>query len=275
MAAPAFAVVRRLRQDTPPQLRAELAPVPAVEQEAPRRVRRLLPVLLVVLLAFGLDAAWRWAVGSEIFALQRVTLDGELHRVSPQELQAAVAPQIDGGMLRLDVAAVRAAIEELPWVAAATVRRQWPGTLELALREQVALAWWNDSAVFNEQGAVFHPPPESVTEQLPRLRGPQGSEQEVLARYRALQPLLAPVGLRIIELTLDERRSWGAVLDGDITMRLGRGGFEAELRRFIAVYPQLAVDAGGSLNSVDLRYPNGFALGWDAGGTDGRGNSRE
>lgn len=238
--------------------------VVAPQERAPRRSwRRAAWTMVLVALALGGVAGWHGWQAVALFPLQAVRVTTPLVRVGEADLRAAVAPHVHGGMLRMDVNTVRQAIEALPWVASASVRRAWPASLELSVVEEIAQARWNEDGVLNPAGVAFHPPAETIPAQLPVLAGPPGSEREVMARFHELDALLAPLELHVVGLERDQRLSWTATLDNDIELQLGsKDGLEA-VRRFARVYPQVVAQAGDrSLAAVDLRYPNGFALRW-------------
>lgn len=219
-----------------------------------------LGLLLLVLIAVW--SGWRWISAPERFPLRAVRLDGALSRVSEPELREAILPYLDRGMLGLDVEGIRAAVEALPWVARAGVRRRWPGTLVLDIVERSAVARWGDAALLSDAAVVFEPDPRSLPAGLPWLRGPAGSHEEVLGRYQRLAHQLAPAGLTVAELRLDERRAWRAVLADGVELSLGSGDSEPAVERFAAAFPRIARAEDARLVRVDLRYPNGFALAW-------------
>jgi len=240
------------------------------EPQAPpvsaRRGARLLLFTAVALVLGSLLslALERWAP-ERLFPLAAVRFDGDLGRVQEADLRAAVAPHLDGGLLSVDVAALRRAVEALPWVAGAAVRRVWPDAVRITVSEQVPVAIWGGAALMNRDGGVFRP--QRLPGGLPRLAGPPGSAGRVLERFRAVRGRLAAVGLEVTGLTLDERRSWTAQLAGGAALRLGRQSVEARLARFTAAWPHVAGDPGRRLAAADLRYPNGFALSWQDTGT--------
>ncbi|MDZ7584667.1 MAG: cell division protein FtsQ/DivIB, partial [Thiobacillus sp.] len=103
--------------------------------------------------------------------------------------------------------------------------------------------------------------------------GPEDSSAEVVAAYRRHQAALAPLGMTIDELRLSPRRAWRLRLANGMTLALGREQADARLARFIAVYPRLfgaqpatqdlaaaAPNAPITPATVDLRYPDGFAV---------------
>ena len=61
---------------------------------------------------------------------------------------------------------------------------------------------------------------------------------------------------------MDERGAWSLVLGGGQEIRLGRRDVDERLERFFdVVAPALAAEMP-RVQYVDLRYTNGFAVGW-------------
>lgn len=229
--------------------------------------RRLGPLLLAPLLTAALLAAvlagWKWLSAPEQFPLTTVRLDGRLEKVAEDELREAISPHLDKGMLGLDIARVRAAVEALPWVAEAAVRRQWPDTLLIGARERVAAAHWNGS-LMDTDGEVFQPRQASIPPDLPVLQGPPESLPQVWARFQRLSAAFGQVGLEIKLLRMDERRAWTAELADGVVIKLGIDDTDAAVERFVRALPRIGAAEEAQLVRVDLRYPNGFALAWSS-----------
>lgn len=223
--------------------------------------RWLLGLGLLVALTAGLSLALeRWPTARWL-PLTAVRFDGELGRLREADLRAALQGQLRGGFLGIEVHAIRAGVESLPWVDTATVQRVWPDALQITVREQQPVARWGGAALMNARAEVFQP--RALPDlPLPDLAGPPGSAARVLAQYQQIKALLAPLPLTPVGLTLDERRAWTLTLAEGGQIRLGRTSPEARLERFVAAWPHISMAQERSLAVADLRYPNGFALRW-------------
>lgn len=193
--------------------------------------------------------------------LRRLEVAGEFRQISAEQVREVVAPYALPGFFALDVAALKGALTDMPWVHDVSVRREWPDTLHVTVYEQVALARWGDDAVINELGKLFYPEAATIPDGLPRLAGPDDTETEVAAGLRMISRELLPLAVRVRELTLDERRSWRLVLDDEVEVVLGRQDMERRVRRFVEFYPRLHDEhPGARIARIDLRYGNGFAV---------------
>lgn len=198
----------------------------------------------------------QWLLLAEHFPLTRVELTGNLKNTTQAELEAAL-PRVGGNFFAADLAALRAGVERLPWVRRVSVRRVWPGRLEVWVEEHVALARWGDDALVNTYGERFF---AKTREVLPAFVAPAGTSGELARRYRRFAEIAAPLGTGIERVVLTQRHAWQLRLGDGLHLMLGRDADQAEmrLRRFVETYP--SVERRKKHEYVDLRYPNGFAL---------------
>jgi len=149
------------------------------------------------------------------------------------------------------------AFQKLPWVRRATLRRDWPGRLEVDLEEHVVLARWRDSALVNTYGEVFE---AATSEVLPVFIAPEGTAAEVAQRYEAFRTALAPLGKRPVQVFVSARRAWELKLNDAAVLELGRSQMEERLQRFVRAYRPTLVQLPNRPYRIDLRYSNGFAV---------------
>ena len=235
---------------------------------------RLMNITAVVLFAgcaaVLLAAACWWAVRHPVFALGGISVQGEVTHNSAATLRANVAPQLSGNFFTVDLAATQHAFESVPWVRQAVVRREFPNRLRVALQEHKAVAFWGDddgSEMVNSYGEVFEANAGEVEhEGLPHLAGPAGQSAQVLAMYRALAPLFAPLDLAIEQLQLTRRGSWQLALDSEAVLELGSGDageVVPRVQRFVQTLTQVVSRYGrrpDALLAADLRYGDGYAV---------------
>ena len=221
---------------------------------------------VVLVLAAG---AW-WVLRHPAFAIGRIVVQGELVHNNAVTLRANVAPQLVGNFFTINLTAARDAFEQVPWVRNAHVHRQYPRTLRVVLEEHHAAAHWgpeSGSAMLNQQGEVFEANgADAEQDGLPRLNGPEGYAAQVLQMHALLQPVFAPLDMKIEALTLSGRGGWSVVLGGGALVELG-GGASSEVvqrtQRFARTLAQVAAQhrrRADTLEFADLRHVGGYAL---------------
>nr|WP_086938446.1 cell division protein FtsQ/DivIB [Thaumasiovibrio occultus] len=218
-----------------------------------------LSVLLLLVVA-GIGIA-RWMTNADRLPLSNLMIEGELTYLATDDVREAIL-QLEplGSFVTQDVSVIQAAIERLPWVASASVRKQWPDTLQVYLVEHQPRARWSDNAMLNVHGEVFVAQAPAADE-LVQLSGPDGSSHRVMDEWQAFQAQLSSIGLTVTQVELDPRLAWRLQLDNGMTLELGRRSMEERVERFIMLYPRLAA-ADKGIEYVDLRYDTGAAIGW-------------
>jgi cell division protein FtsQ len=227
-------------------------------------------VLLLTFAVLSVVAAARWISRLPTFDLHRISVAGQVSHNNALTLRANVAPRMSGTFFTVDLARVRTAFEAAPWVRRAVVHRQFPSRLLVVLQEHQAVAYWGgdgETRLINSFGEVFEANVGEVEqEMLPRLNGPEGQSAEVLAMYRAIDPLFVQMELPVEQFELSGGGSWRARLDTGAVIELGRGTVHeivARADRFLKTLTQVATRYGRQVTAVesaDLRHENGYAI---------------
>ncbi len=221
-----------------------------------------------VLLVLG-GGAW-WLLRHPVFAIQAITVQGEVTRNNAVTLRANVMPQLSGNFFTIDLKRTREAFEAVPWVRGAVVHRDFPNRLRAVLLEHEPMALWSDDSankMVNQQSRVFEANVEDVdVEGLPRLKGPDAQSKEVVQMYRHLLPMFEAMDMGIEQLELTPRGSWRVLTDSGALLELGRGTeaeITAQLKVFFRTLSQVTARYGRTptaLAGADLRHKDGYAL---------------
>jgi cell division protein FtsQ len=236
----------------------------------PRINWRALGVVLGVPAALaGTTLAALWVLNQPI---ETVAVAGRFQRVAPVDVERVVKGQVHGaGLLSVDLAAVRRAIHTLPWVDGVSVQRAWPRGLDVLVVEQTAAARWGERGLLNTRGELFDSDERHIPPELAQLSGPAGKESVVAQRYLAAEGRLMQAGLRLSAIRLDARGAWEMDLANGVTVRLGRRAVDERFEKFMNTALKLVTQRGEDIAYVDMRYTNGFAVGWRGNATRGAG----
>lgn len=225
--------------------------------------RRIASTSVVVLVALAGVMAVRFAFDQPV---QNVSITGRFQRVQPPDVERTIRGAVgQSGLISVDPAAVARAIEQIPWVDRASVARAWPRGLAVDVTEQRPVARWGETGLVNMRGEVFVHDLRHIPAELPELVGPPGYEAQMTERYLTAHALLTEAGMRVTRLQLDERGAWELALDNGVTLRLGRQGVDERFERFLTAAAGIVATRSAEIAYVDMRYANGFAIGWRAG----------
>lgn len=214
--------------------------------------------LIIILLSFyhlnSMDKANRFPIHSvKVYGIQNV---------DRQEIEKLIKPLVQHGFFSLDVEGVKDRLLQLPWVSKTVVRRVWPNQLVIAIAEKKPLATWNDTSLLSLSGELFQPAPETIPTGLPRLKGPDGEQIQLMQYYAHVNQILQPLHAKIASLELTPDMVWMLTLNNGIKMTIGYKEILTRLQHFVKVYPKIIGDRIQQVEYVDLRYSNGLAVRW-------------
>lgn len=234
------------------------------------RLMRLAATAMVSLTAVAaLVSAGHWLVHRPMFAFASVRLAAPALHHGEEALAAQILPRLQGNFFTQDLGLVRQQVEAMAWVRHATVSKIWPNRLVIQIDEYQPTALWEregaDPLVVDPQGRLFEVNLGDLEdEDLPTLRGPEGSPAEVLAMWHRLTPVLAGLKAPIHRVELSDRGSWQIELDENAVIQIGRGSpEEVQLRteRFARSVGQLSGRfQHRKVEYADLRHNEGYAV---------------
>lgn len=191
--------------------------------------------------------------------ISKVRIENRWQRVSESDVTGILQQYIGAGFFDFDINGASRDLEVLPWVASVDVRRVWPDTLSLHLKEEVPIARWGAGELLNQYGELFSPTDTDDFAALPLLEGPADSQDKVMQQYKQLSHALSPAGLKLNGLKLSHRQSWSLKVNA-MQVEVGRHDVLARTQRFARFYAQQDRAETAQFGSIDLRYGNGIAV---------------
>lgn len=198
--------------------------------------------------------------------VQALRIDGALTHLNARQIADAAAIAPGTPLFDIQLNAVRKQVEALPWVAHARVSRVWPARVALRVKERKPFALWGDKGLVDDEGHAFTPAAAELPQDLPRLAGPDGREAEVMQDYQQMAQALAGTAFAANGLQLDARGAWTLSTVAGIELRLGSDDPRGKLAVLQGPVLNTIGDKLDQVAYVDLRYSNGFAVGWKNNG---------
>lgn len=226
------------------------------------RVGRIVAPLVAVAVVF---ATYELSLTMLDRTISSIEINGPFQRVSALQIEEAISDEIDAGFVGADLDRIHDRIVALPWIDQARVARRWPSRISITVTEQVPAAIWGESGLLNTRGELFVTAARHTPAELPRLSGPDDRSAEVAARYLTVRDQLIPAGLDLRRMHLDARGSWEMTLNNGIEVRLGRRDVAERTDMFLDVVTDIIAGHSKKIDYVDMRYGNGFTIGWNSG----------
>lgn len=183
----------------------------------------------------------------------------------------AVQKNLTGGYFTADLKKVKQALESLPWVARATVRRVYPNTLVVDVEPYQAIALYEDGRLVSQDGVLFQANPEEADHvgRFPNFYGPLSQVQSLALMYRRLSQVFSKIDVQISDLQISDRGTWSLVFSSaripPTKVEYGREriGFDsllAQTEKLVQVYPKIYDMMKGPPASIDMRYNKALAV---------------
>jgi len=264
-----------------------VAQVTVAQVTVPRYTGIVVVALLIGLLAL---VVVNWLGKEETLPFKRIELLSQLQQQDAEHLQNVASKAVNGGFFSLDLEQFLQQIESLPWVESVSIRKKWPDTIQLSIRERKAVARWmpigtvtkklDDKVVWDEKwdkkqlisdkGVVFEA--HLNAQQLAFFSafdlyvGPKSLAAKVLKKCREITTKLALAKLELDVCGLDQRRAWNVEISSGFSLKLGRellSGITAQrIEDFVKVFKTTLHNYMARIAHVDMRYTNGFTVGW-------------
>ncbi|HWT15162.1 MAG TPA: cell division protein FtsQ/DivIB [Patescibacteria group bacterium] len=230
----------------------------------PRLARMAAWMIALALVATPIVAALNGWLADERWPIRRLVVQGRFEQVDEAAVRAVVAPRVRAGFFAVELDALKLAVEALPWVERAEVRKHWPDRIDVRVEERVPIAFWGEDRLLSQRGEVFAAEFARVSLDLPRLAGPDARAGEVWALHRTSHRQLAGIGIDLRATRMDERGAWSMFAADGAELVLGREQTALRLDRFVAAMARLSAAERGRIARADLRFANGFAVVWRA-----------
>jgi cell division protein FtsQ len=194
--------------------------------------------------------------------IRYVRATGVFQYLSKDDVKTALQPLVATNFFSADMQALQQAVASLPWVASVTVKRVWPDAIDIRVNERKPYVRWSVDSLLNERGERFSPKNVYLFKRLPLLNGPEQQEKKVLEIMKGIRTELADYSLALAEFNVNDRWSWQIKLASGLEIKLGRNEQLKRLQRFLKTLAVLGQERVNSMATVDLRYPNGYAVAW-------------
>lgn len=214
--------------------------------------------LLMIFVSGGLK-------NKSFFPLQRIRIEQPLQFGDLGDIRDIMLRYGKRDLLHIDVGLLATEVKHLSWVKDAKISKRWPGMLEMNIEERIPVVRWGKYDFLDREGNRFRVAATPVLQQhLFPLQGPDGYEAKVLDFYQRITPWLSQQNLVIEALILDPRLIWHIKLAGNIDVIIGREHLEERLKKLVIVNKKVIKPYRDYVDTVDLRYQNGFSVRWKA-----------
>jgi cell division protein FtsQ len=182
----------------------------------------------------GLTVASAVTVWSGL-SIQEIEISGQSD-ASESEILDRLAIGPIPSLLTFDLDAARERVENLGWIASATLTKLYPNTLRVAITERAPFGiWQNDGALYliDDAGSIVAEGMRDHFRDLPYVVGPGAAER--ISEFVALVSAEPAIGDRVRAGVLISQNRWTIILDNGIELLLPPEQPEVAMRTIAAL----------------------------------------
>ena len=162
----------------------------------------------------------------------------------------------------VDINYLQSKIENIDWISSANIRRSYPNEIIIFVTEHIPIAIWNNKDYLNQYGEIFTA--NKKNNKFPILIS-NNNKNKIIFEYLSLfsnDLIRHNINEKVVKIIEDDIRSISVILSSGITIKLGSKNVKEKIDIFFKVYQTLNSSDLSKMRYIDMRYSNGFSVGW-------------
>lgn len=162
----------------------------------------------------------------------------------------------------VDINYLQSKIENIDWISSANIRRSYPNEIIIFVTEHIPIAIWNNKNYLNQYGEIFTA--NKKNNKFPILIS-KNNKNKIIFEYLSLfsnDLIRHNINEKVLKIIEDDIRSISVILSSGITIKLGSKNVKEKIDIFFKVYQTLNSSDLSKMRYIDMRYSNGFSVGW-------------
>ena len=196
------------------------------------------------------------------FPIKNVT-SSELINVNKDDISKTVKYLYSKSFFDIDLNYLKNKLEKIEWVRKINVRRSYPNEIIIDIEEHTPILIWNNKMYINMYGEKFNV--SKIDKNIPILISDESRINEVFAYFQLFNEKISSrkLDFKITKIMENEIRSLTISLSSGINIQLGSKDVNNKIPLFFEIYKSLNTRDLNKIRYIDMRYSNGFSVGWN------------
>lgn len=196
------------------------------------------------------------------FPIKNVT-SSELINVNKDDISEAVKYLYSKSFFDIDLNYLKNKLEKIEWVRKINIRRSYPNEIIIDIEEHTPILIWNNKMYINKYGEKFNV--SKIDKNIPILISDESRINEVFTYFELFNDKLSSrkLDFKITKIVENEIRSLTISLSSGINIQLGSKDVNNKITLFFEIYKSLNTRDLNKIRYIDMRYSNGFSVGWN------------
>lgn len=194
-----------------------------------------------------------------------------------QSLTQAMQQQPTDNFFQADLQAIRDRALSLPWVDQVSVMRDWQQGIVVDVLPKQGVANFGSERLVDAQGDVFVPADSNDVGKanFVNLQGEPTQAPVIMQQMQQVNDWFAPLDLQVADMILTPRQTWLIQFDNGLRVIVDNENTAQKLMTLSHMLSSQLHDEQDKIQSVDLRYKNGFTIAWKPEATQQTGSNAD
>lgn len=181
-----------------------------------------------------------------------------------QALNKSLQAQQGGSFFTANLPKIQEAALQLPWIEDISIQRDWNRGIVVTALPRQPVAKFGSERLVDASGQAYIPA-DSRSLQQPDFVNLQGDTSQSTAIMQMMQQVNSwymPVGIKVQDVFLSPRMTWLFRFDNGLRIIVDNENTSQKLFSVSQLLKNQLADKQEQIQSLDLRYKNGFAITW-------------
>ncbi len=212
-------------------------------------------ILLVIVVSVYMFFNYTQVIGS--YPIKTISFKGDFIYANENKIRKQLRSLIGQDLIKIDILKIKDNVKENDWVSNVIVERRLPDTLFIEIFEYRPIIIWNKKYYIDDKGKKFSVK-QNIVLDLPKIRSNILNYKTMYNLYINLSEMLNEIDLKIISISHENDM---LDIDTDRYNFLVRYSlYSQKIDEFIHVFEQFQNKNKKNIQTIDLRYPTGFAV---------------
>jgi len=220
-------------------------------------------LVFIITVVFLIYSVYKLSENQVIFPIKKITIETKIINANKSKIFNLSKNYLSNkSFFNFEIDILKEQLEKIEWIKNVNVRRVYPDEVKIYIQEYIPEAIFNNNSYLNSNGDKFFV--DKIDKILPNLFAQDDRNYAVYGYYNLFNSNLVKnnINSKVLVVSENDIRSLKIILSSGITIKLGSQNINEKINIFFKIYDQLNSSDLEKIGYIDMRYSNGFSIGW-------------
>tara|TARA_B100000029_G_scaffold501523_1_gene575140 strand:+ start:51086 stop:51751 length:666 start_codon:yes stop_codon:yes gene_type:complete len=212
-------------------------------------------ILVLIVVSVYMFFNYTQVIGS--YPIKTISFKGDFIYANENKIRKQLRSLIGQDLIKIDILKIKDNVKEIDWVSNVIVERRLPDTLFIEIFEYRPIIIWNKNYYIDDKGKKFSVK-QNIVLDLPKIRSNILNYKTMYNLYINLSEMLNEIDLKIISIS--HENDMLDIHTDRYNFLVRYSLYSQKIDEFIHVFEQFQNKNKKNIQTIDLRYPTGFAV---------------